>query len=99
MQEFALSDAHLASIRWESDGRDLAFDLRLGDGGAATLRCSWVSAVEIGLSWPEGVAGMPLSWECRCEQKGSRWGLAIDFASQGCVRLECSEARLDYNAG
>ena len=95
--QFALNDAHLAAFRWESEGQDVALDLQLADGQTATLRCTWASAVDLQLSWPQNSGGMPLSWQCDCEQKGDKWALAIDFAANGHVRLECNEARIDYD--
>ncbi len=99
VQSFALCDAGLLGILWEADGRDLALRLLLDDGRLATLRCSWASEVRIDLSLPVGEGGSPLSWECRCEQRGSRWRIALDFASRGLIELDCNEARLEYHAG
>lgn len=98
-QRFALSDASLLGISWDADGRDLALRLLLGDGRLATLKCSWSSEARIDLSFIPGHGGSPLSWECRCEQLGTRWRIALDFASHGVIELECNEARLEYHAG
>ena len=95
LHEFALSDAALVSVRWEEEGRDIALDLRLGDGRERTLRCSWISALEFRLIWPDGESGMPLSWGCECELRGKRWWLELQFPPHGAVRLQCAEARLD----
>lgn len=97
--EFDLCDARLLGIIWESEGRDLAIRLQLGDSRMVTLRCTWVSDARIDLLWPNGSGGIPLSWECRCELRGVRWHLEFVFPPQGCIEMDCNDARLDYDAG
>ena len=99
VQSFALSDVRLLGIYWDADGPDLALRLLMGDGHLAILKCSWSSEARIDLSFTPGRGGSPLSWECRCEQLGTRWRIALDFASHGLIELDCNETRLEYHAG
>lgn len=99
VREFDLCDARLLGIVWESDGRDLAMWLQLGDSRVATLTCSWASNTRIDLLWANGSGGISLSSECRCELRGVRWHLEFVFPPQGCIELDCNDARLDYDAG
>ena len=96
---FVLCDARLLGVAWEEAGRDVALRFVLGDGRPATLRCCWVSNVQISLDYKPFQAGYALSWESRFERLGSRWSFLFDCPPQGSIALECEGARLDYDVG
>ncbi len=98
IEEFTLSDARLVGIRWQTTEPHVMFDLVLGDGQSATLRCAWAAPFEVDLTWPERHGGAALSWQCHCERRGGRWNLVLDLGNRGCIQVECQEARLDLAA-
>jgi hypothetical protein len=97
-------DVHMTGMSWLEI--DAGIELKLVYPGADypgvyTLRCSWVSHLQISIETRVDEAGKalsggpPMTWDTSFEQNASgRWRVAFDFASAGEVQFECSDMEL-----
>lgn len=101
IRSLAWADVELRNIRWEADGRDVVFGLRLpSTSGSRSLACRWAEGLVVNLASPAARGGSPLTWGATfAKLPDGRWSVLLDFASAGEVRLICAEVEIQSESG
>lgn len=89
-------DANLTGISWGNDGRDLILTWDRSNKPIGTLTCTWAHALKVDITMGVNEGGYPLTWDAEITQVSkSEWSLIFDFASQGIIKLKCTEIFLE----
>lgn len=86
-------DLQLESVAWDNEGRTLVIRMRESGGERCRIvTLQWAQALQLKLGLPEGRGGYLMTWDGEVRPLADgQYSLLLDFASDGELRVICSE--------